>query len=85
MASIGLPDGRVVTGYATNPAQPEPPVAKPPVSNAAVKVALGGVGFLAVCGGLLMLTTFIATPTALTTQLITINIRKAIFERNRFG
>ncbi|WP_433919255.1 hypothetical protein OIE50_27970 [Streptomyces canus] len=72
VASIVLPDGRVVTGYAINPAQPEPLVAKPPVSRAAVNVALGGVGFLAVCGGLLLLTTFITALTALITQLITL-------------
>lgn len=72
VASIVLPDGRVVTGYAINPAQPEPLAAKPAVSRAAVNVALGGVGFLAVCGGLLLLTTFIAALTALVTQLITL-------------
>ncbi|MGW4937359.1 hypothetical protein ACWEQH_30885 [Streptomyces sp. NPDC004166] len=70
VASIVLPDGRVVTGYALNPVQPEPVAPKPPVSRAAVNVALGGVGFLAVCGGLLLLTTFIAALTALITQLI---------------
>ncbi|MGW5583758.1 hypothetical protein [Streptomyces sp. NPDC003857] len=70
VASIVLPDGRVVTGYAINPAQPEPVTAKPVVSRAAVNVALGGVGFLAVCGGLLLLTTFIAALTALITHLI---------------
>ncbi|OXS33940.1 hypothetical protein [Streptomyces sp. XY006] len=72
VASVVLPDGRVVTGYAINPAQPEPVVAKPPVSRTAVNVALGGVGFLAVCGGLLLLTTFITALTALITQLITL-------------
>ncbi|MER5410731.1 hypothetical protein [Streptomyces sp. NPDC002769] len=70
VASIVLPDGRVVTGYALSPAQPEPVAAKPAVSRAAVNVALGGVGFAAVCGGLLLLTTFIAALTALITQLI---------------
>jgi len=70
VASIVLPDGRVITGYAINPVQPEPVAPKPPVSRAAVNVALGGVGFLAVCGGLLLLTTFIAALTALITQLI---------------
>ncbi|MFF0734098.1 hypothetical protein ACFYVK_21035 [Streptomyces chartreusis] len=69
VASVVLPDGRVVTGYAMSPMQPEPVTAKPVVSRAAVNVALGGVGFLAVCGGLLLLTTFI---TALITQLITL-------------
>ncbi|MFF0762287.1 hypothetical protein ACFYWH_19960 [Streptomyces sp. NPDC003737] len=70
VASIVLPDGRVITGYALNPVQPEPVATKPPVSRAAVNVALGGVGFLAVCGGLLLLATFIAALTALITQLI---------------
>ncbi|MER7716829.1 hypothetical protein ABTX99_07725 [Streptomyces flaveolus] len=71
VASIVLPDGRVVTGYAINPAQPDPLAAKPAISRTAVNVALGGVGFLAVCGGLL-LTSFIAALTAFITQLITL-------------
>ncbi|MEV8306730.1 hypothetical protein AB0P36_05035 [Streptomyces flavidovirens] len=70
VASIVLPDGRVVTGYAIEPARPEPVAAKSAVSRAAVNVALGGVGFLAVCGGLLLLTSFIAALTAFITQLI---------------
>ncbi|MEJ8649643.1 hypothetical protein WKI65_16500 [Streptomyces sp. MS1.AVA.3] len=70
VASIVLPDGRVVTGYAVEPTRPEPVAVKPVVSRAAVNVALGGVGFLAVCGGLLMLTTFIAALAALIHQLI---------------
>ncbi|WP_432018973.1 hypothetical protein [Streptomyces sp. 1222.5] len=70
VASIVLPDGRVVTGYAINPMQPEPVAPKPPVSRAAVNVALGGVGFLAVCGGLLLLTTFIAALAAFVHQLV---------------
>ncbi|MFF8638821.1 hypothetical protein ACF052_31975 [Streptomyces pilosus] len=70
VASIVLPDGRIVTGYAINPAQPEPVAVKPAVSRTAVNVALGGVGFLAVCGGLLLLTSFIAALTAFITQLI---------------
>ncbi|MFI9394874.1 hypothetical protein ACIG53_28820 [Streptomyces bauhiniae] len=72
VASVVLPDGRIVTGYAVSPMQPEPVTAKPVVSRAAVNIALGGVGFLAVCGGLLLLTTFIAALTALITQLITL-------------
>ncbi|MET9058589.1 hypothetical protein ABZX99_12320 [Streptomyces antibioticus] len=72
VASVVLPDGRVVTGYAVTPMQPEPVAAKPAVSRAAVNVALGGVGFLAACGGLLMLTTFITALAALVTQLITL-------------
>lgn len=72
VASVVLPDGRVVTGYAVSPAQPEPLATRPAVSRTAVNVALGGVGFLAVCGGLLMLTTFITALAALVTQLITL-------------
>ncbi|MFJ8189767.1 hypothetical protein ACIQ8D_08320 [Streptomyces sp. NPDC096094] len=72
VASIVLPDGRVVTGYAINPARPAPITAKPAVSRTAVNVALGGVGFLAVCGGLILLTSFIAALTAFITQLITL-------------
>ncbi|MCX4989907.1 MULTISPECIES: hypothetical protein [unclassified Streptomyces] len=72
VASVVLPDGRVVTGYAINPVQPEPLAATPAVSRTAVNIALGGVGFGAVCGGLLLLTTFIAALTALITQLITL-------------
>ncbi|MFE0871891.1 hypothetical protein [Streptomyces rochei] len=70
VASIVLLDGRVVTGYAINPTQPEPIAAKPAVSRTAVNVALGGAGFLAVCGGLVLLTSFIAALTAFITQLI---------------
>ncbi|MFF3160865.1 hypothetical protein [Streptomyces sp. NPDC003273] len=92
VASIVLPDGQVVTGYAINHAQPEPIAAKPPVSRAAVNVALGGVGFLAVSGGLLLLTTFITALTALITQLITLAavifggwIAVQVFSANRHG
>lgn len=70
VASIVLPDGRVVTGYAIEPTRPEPIAVKPAVSRAAVNVALGGVGFLAVCGGLLLLTSCITALTAFITQLI---------------
>ncbi|MEU0388012.1 hypothetical protein [Streptomyces chartreusis] len=72
VTSIVLPDGRVVTGYAINPVQPKPVAVKPTVSRTAVNVALGGVGFLAVCGGLILLTSFIAALTAFITQLITL-------------
>ncbi|MGZ3116056.1 hypothetical protein [Streptomyces sp. H62] len=72
VASIVLPDGRVVTGYAIDPVHPEPAAPKPAVSRTAVNVALGGVGFLAVCGGLILLTSFIAALTAFITQLITL-------------
>ncbi|MFJ9122088.1 hypothetical protein ACIRJO_42110 [Streptomyces sp. NPDC102394] len=71
VASIVLPDGRVVTGYSLSPMQPDPVTdGKPPVSRAAVNVALGGVGFLAMCGGLLLLMSFIAALAALIQQLI---------------
>ncbi|MFE1032131.1 hypothetical protein ACFW40_09530 [Streptomyces sp. NPDC058807] len=70
VASIVLPDGRVVTGYAIEPTRPEPVAAKPAVSRTAVNIALGGAGFLAVCGGLVLLTSFIAALTAFITQLI---------------
>ncbi|KAF3466930.1 hypothetical protein [Streptomyces sp. Tu 3180] len=72
VASIVLPDGRIVTGYTIDAARPEPVTTKPAVSRTAVNVALGGVGFLAVCGGLLLLTSFIAALTAFVTQLITL-------------
>ncbi|MFF4805397.1 hypothetical protein ACFY1U_44625 [Streptomyces sp. NPDC001351] len=70
VASVVLPDGRVVTGYAIEPAKPEPVAAKPAVSRTAVNIALGGIGFGAVCGGLVLLTTFIAALAALIHQLI---------------
>ncbi|MER6403176.1 hypothetical protein ABT269_06570 [Streptomyces viridosporus] len=70
VASIVLPDGRVVTGYAVDHPQPAPVAAEPAISRTAVNVALGGVGFLAVCGGLLLLTSFIAALTAFISQLI---------------
>jgi len=70
VASVVLPDGRIVTGYAVDHPQPAPVAAEPAVSRTAVNVALGGVGFLAVCGGLLLLTSFIAALTAFIGQLI---------------
>ncbi|MGV9568597.1 hypothetical protein ACWDRX_02775 [Streptomyces nigra] len=72
VTSVVLPDGRVVTGYALEPAKPEPVATKPPVSRVAVNIALGGIGFGAVCGGLFLLTAFITALTALITQLITL-------------
>ncbi|MDX3349198.1 hypothetical protein PV368_27725 [Streptomyces sp. ME02-6979A] len=70
VTSVVLPDGRVVTGYAVTPTQPEPFAPKSPVSRVAVNIALGGVGFAAVCGGLFLLTAFVAALTAFITQLI---------------
>ncbi|WP_230195086.1 hypothetical protein [Streptomyces coriariae] len=92
VASVVLPDGRIVTGYAVSPMQSDPVATRPAVSRTAVNVALAGVGFLAVCGGLLLLTTFIAALTALITQLITLAavifggwIAVQIFSSNRHG
>ena len=70
VASVVLPDGRIVTGYAVDHPQPAPAAARPAVSRTAVNLAIGGVGFLAVCGGLLLLTSFIAALTAFIAQLI---------------
>ncbi|MFE4817868.1 hypothetical protein ACFRFU_15885 [Streptomyces sp. NPDC056704] len=70
VASIVLPDGRVVTGYAIEPAKPEPLAAKPVVSRTAVNIALGGIGFAAFCGGLALLTAFVAALAAFIHQLI---------------
>ncbi|PSM41289.1 hypothetical protein C6Y14_21100 [Streptomyces dioscori] len=70
VASVVLPDGRVVTGYSIEPAKPEPLAVKPAVSRTAVNIALGGIGFGAVCGGLFLLTAFITALTALITQLV---------------
>jgi hypothetical protein len=72
VTSVVLPDGRVITGYTLEPTKPEPVTAKPPVSRTAVNIALGGIGFGAVCGGLFLLTAFITALTALITQLITL-------------
>ncbi|MYT12173.1 hypothetical protein YWIDRAFT_01411 [Streptomyces sp. SceaMP-e96] len=71
--SIVLPDGRTVTGYPLTPTPVSVPVAaRPAVSRTAVNIALGGIGFGAVCGGLALLTTVIAALTAFITQLITL-------------
>lgn len=70
--SIVLPDGRVVTGYSITPAAPPEavPAGRPTVSRTAVNIALGGVGFAAVCGGLVLLTGLIAALAAFVQQLI---------------
>ncbi|MFD5734364.1 hypothetical protein ACFWIY_16210 [Streptomyces sioyaensis] len=71
--SIVLPDGRTVTGYPLTPTPtPAPIAARTAVSRTAVNIALGGIGFGAVCGGLFLLTTVIAALTAFITQLITL-------------
>lgn len=92
VASVVLPDGRVVTGYTIEPTQPAPVAAKPPVSRAAVNIALGGIGFAAVCGGLFLLTAFIAALAAFIHQLIILAavifggwIALQVFSTNRHG
>ncbi|MFG2489969.1 hypothetical protein ACGFSD_02680 [Streptomyces caniferus] len=71
--SIVLPDGQTVTGYPLTPTPaPQPTAARPAASRTAVNIALGGIGFGAVCGGLFLLTTFIAALTTFITQLITL-------------
>ncbi|MDX3383722.1 hypothetical protein PV682_19955 [Streptomyces niveiscabiei] len=73
--SIVLPDGQVVTGYSLTPVPaplPVPVATRPAVSRTAANIALGGIGFGAVCGGLFLLTSFIAALTAFITQLITL-------------
>ncbi|MFJ3339132.1 hypothetical protein [Streptomyces sp. NPDC086766] len=47
-----------------------PTPAKSAVSRTAVNIALGGIGFGAVCGGLVLLTTLIAALAALIHQLV---------------
>ncbi|WP_258534975.1 hypothetical protein [Streptomyces sp. PT12] len=67
--TVQLPDGRIVTGYTLTPA-PAPAEGRPVVSRTAANVALSGVGFAGVCGGLFLLTTFVAALTAFVTQLV---------------
>ncbi|WP_412076716.1 hypothetical protein ACLF6K_15850 [Streptomyces xanthophaeus] len=69
--TIQLPDGRIITGYAIAPAKaPEPLAERPAINPLAVNIALGGIGFAAACGGLMLLTTFIAALAALIQQLV---------------
>ncbi|MEV5504898.1 hypothetical protein [Streptomyces orinoci] len=68
--SVQLPDGRIVTGYTLTPTPPPATAHQPAVSRTAVNVALGGIGFAAVCGGLLLLASFLAALAALVHQLI---------------
>ncbi|MFF3085056.1 hypothetical protein ACFVRB_08375 [Streptomyces nojiriensis] len=69
--TIQLPDGRIITGYAIAPAKAAEPIAERPALNPiAVNIALGGIGFAAACGGLMLLTTFIAAVAALIQQLV---------------
>ncbi|WP_371644031.1 hypothetical protein OG974_20815 [Streptomyces sp. NBC_00597] len=69
--TIQLPDGRIITGYAIAPAKaPEPIAERPAINPLAVNIALGGIGFAAACGGLMLLTTFIAALAAFIHQLI---------------
>ncbi|MGW7138788.1 hypothetical protein [Streptomyces xanthophaeus] len=69
--TIQLPDGRIITGYTVATAKaPEPIADRPAISPLAVNLALGGVGFAAACGGLMLLTTFVAALAALIQQLV---------------
>nr|WSW63969.1 hypothetical protein OG513_14880 [Streptomyces sp. NBC_00998] len=69
--TIQLPDGRLITGYAIAPTKaPEPIPQRPAINPLAVNIALGGLGFAAACGGLMLLTTFIAALAAFIHQLI---------------
>ncbi|MFJ4985091.1 hypothetical protein ACIP9H_14955 [Streptomyces sp. NPDC088732] len=68
--SVQLPDGRIVTGYTLTPHTPaSEPEHRAGASPLAVNIALSGVGFAAVCGGLFLLTSFIAALAALVQQL----------------
>ena len=66
--TVQLPDGRIVTGYALTPPPTDQP--RPVVNRTAATIALGGVGFAAVCGGLVLLTGVIAALAAFVHQLI---------------
>ncbi|MEU4355877.1 hypothetical protein [Streptomyces virginiae] len=69
--TVQLPDGRLITGYALTPVkEPEPHRPRPVISPLAVNIALGGIGFAAACGGLMLLTTFISAVAALIQQLL---------------
>ncbi|MEV5976140.1 hypothetical protein [Streptomyces sp. NPDC052114] len=70
VASVVLPNGQVATGYPLTPTPPTPPATAPAVSRTAVNIALGGIGFAGVCGGLALAAAFITALTALVTQLI---------------
>jgi predicted lipid-binding transport protein (Tim44 family) len=71
LPAVQSPDGRIITGYALTPTPaPAPIEPRPAVSRTAVNIALGGIGFGAVCGGLVLLTTFIAALAAFIHQLI---------------
>lgn len=67
--TVQLPDGRIVTGYALA-TPPEPDRGAPAVNRTAINLALGGIGFAGVCGGLVLLTGFIATLAAFIHQLV---------------
>ncbi|WP_043266117.1 hypothetical protein [Streptomyces sp. CT34] len=71
VTTVQLPDGRIVTGYTLTPAQPPAPTPRRvTVHPTAVNIAIGGIGFTAICGGLLLLTGFITAIAALIHQLI---------------
>lgn len=69
--TVQLPDGRIVSGYAVGVAQAEPQQPQQQgASPLAKNLALGGVAFAGVCGGLALLTGFIAALAALVQQLM---------------
>lgn len=73
--TVQLPDGRIVAGYAVGgPAAPAPAEKQPERRGGAhplaVNLALGGVAFGAVCGGLTLLTGVIGALAAFVEQLI---------------
>lgn len=70
VAEVLLPDGRVVTGYALTPAQPQAPAPAAPASPLAKNLALSGLGIAAVCGGLVLLTGFITALAQLVWNLV---------------
>ncbi|WP_419996360.1 hypothetical protein [Streptomyces boninensis] len=71
VTQVQLPDGRVVTGYTLTPPQPLTPTPQPAaVSPLAKNLALAGLGFAAVCGGLILLTSFITALANLVMNLI---------------
>ncbi|MFJ6794376.1 hypothetical protein [Streptomyces sp. NPDC091268] len=73
--TIQLPDGRIITGYAVGSAKaPERLAERPAINPLAVHIALGGIGFAAACGGLMLLTTFITAVAALIQQLIVLAV-----------
>ncbi|NGN63881.1 hypothetical protein G5C51_08165 [Streptomyces sp. A7024] len=70
VTQVQLPDGRIVTGYTLTHTQPTGPARPAAVSPLAKNLALAGIGFAAVCGGLILLTSFITALANLVMNLI---------------